>query len=69
MKDFFAKHWKMIAGAVCGAAAVGVGTVNPAAGLALGAVCGAAFGRDAAVVGQQVAELLKKLDDAASEKK
>ena len=54
-------HWKTIAGAACGAAAVGVATINPVAGLALGAVCGAAFGRDATVLGQKLTQLVADL--------
>jgi hypothetical protein len=49
------KHWKTIAGAVCGAAAPVVAvTVNPIAGVALGAVCTAAFGANATKVGEQL---------------
>lgn len=62
-------HWKTIAGAACGVVAVGVGTVNPVAGLAVGAVCGAAFGRDATVLGQKLAQLVADLGKSGDDKK
>jgi len=69
MKSWLSKHWKTIGGAVCGAAAAGIATVNPVAGLALGAVCGGVFGRDAATLGQKLAELVKDLGKADAGKK
>lgn len=41
------RHWRKIAGVTCGAASVALLPISPAASVALGTVCGAAFGSDA----------------------
>lgn len=63
------RNWKMIAGGACGAASTAVAAfVNPVAGIALGAVCTAAFGAHATSLGQEltrrVLEVLHPLDAA-----
>lgn len=54
------KHWKKLAGIACGAGSVALTAVNPVAGLAAAAVCGVAFGHDAAT-GKQAAETIKRV--------
>lgn len=45
---FFARHWRTIAGGLCGAGSIALGVfVNPAVGLSAGALCTTVFGASA----------------------